>query len=102
MGVAERRMVWDNENMMWLGVLFVQHGQAGVGRCGPPGLGVTIDATAWWLTPGTWRWAVSLEWSCHAEVAGTAQKLKLSLASPNWEQLLSIQESMWKGLGSRE
>lgn len=98
MGVAERRMVWDNENMMWLGVLFVQHGQAGVGRCGPPGLGVTIDAMAWWLSPGTCVSGVS----CHAEVAGTAQKLKLSLASPNWEQLLSIQGSMWKGLGSRE
>lgn len=59
-------------------------------------VGGTVGAMAWRLSPGTWRWSVSPEWSCHAEIAGTAPKVKISLASPNWEQLLTTHKSAWK------
>lgn len=45
---------------------------------------------------------MSLEQSCHVEIAGTAPKVKPSLASPNWEQLLTTHKSVWKGQGTRE
>ena len=84
------------------GVLFVQHRQAGAGRCGATGLGDAVGATAWQMSAGTWRWAVSPEWFSHAEIAGTAPNVKPSLASPNWEQLLTTHRSPRKGQGSRE
>lgn len=100
MGVAERRMVWENKGYGW-GVLFGQHRQAGAGRCGATGLGGTVGAMAWWLTPEIWRWAVSLEWPCHVEIAGTAPKVKPSPANPNWEHpQVSVEGSGEQGMMS--
>jgi len=56
---------------------------------------------AWGLSPETWRWAVSLLWSCRAEIAGTGPKVKPGLASPNWEQLLTTHKVHIEGSGEQ-